>query len=67
MAKHIMLMDLATEMNMDRSSLRKAALKLGITTFRVRSLQTRGQATLAVSPADAEALRKHYAWRKNGD
>ena len=67
MAKHVTLAELASELGMDRSALRKAVLKLGISTSRVRSLDTRGQATLAVAAADADVIRKHYAWRKNGD
>ena len=63
MAKHITLIELAGELGMHRSSLRKAVLKLGIATLRVRSLNARGQASLAVTAADAEVIRKHYAWR----
>ena len=63
MAKHITLADLAKQLRMDRSSLLKAVKKLGIPTMRVRSLNTRGQASLAVSLHDAEAIRKHYSWR----
>ena len=65
MAKHITLIELAGELDMDRSSLRKAVLKLGIPTVRVRSLKARGQASHAVTAADAEVIRKHYAWRMN--
>ena len=63
MAQHITLADLAKQLHMDRSSLLKAVKKLDIPTMRVRSLNTRGQATLAVSLQDAEAIRKHYSWR----
>ena len=63
MAKHITLIELAIELGMDRSSLHKAVRKLGIATVPVRSLKARGQASHAVTAADAEVIRKHYAWR----
>ena len=63
MAKHITLKVLAGELSMDRSALRKAVLKLGMGTVRVRSHETNGQATLAVTASDAVKVREHYAWR----
>ena len=63
MLDHITLAVLANELGMDRSALRKAVLKMGLSTMRVRSMETRGQATLAVRTADAATVRKHYAWR----
>ena len=63
MPQHITVAALATELGMDRSALRKAILRLEIEPLRVRSAATRGQATLAVSLANANIIRKHYAWR----
>ena len=57
------LAELAQELDMDRSALRKGVVKLGIKTHRVRSLASRGQAMAALSPADAARVREHYAWR----
>ena len=63
MPKHVTVAALAAELEMDKSALRKAILKLGLSTTRVRSLESRGQAMLALTEADAETIRKHYSWR----
>ena len=60
---HVTLNELAGELGLHKTSLSKAVRKLGIATLRVRSLKARGQASSAVTAADAEIIRKHYAWR----
>lgn len=47
---------LATELGMDRSGLRKYAISNGFEFVRVRTLETRGQPTLALSVEQAERL-----------
>ncbi len=63
MAKHITILRLSKELDLDRSSLRKAVIKLGIPMLRVRSRASRGQASLAVTLEHADVIRQHYAWR----
>jgi hypothetical protein len=57
MPDHIELRDLAAELAMDRSHLRKYVLSNGFTTVNVRSAASRGQQALAVTEADAAAIR----------
>lgn len=57
------LASLAGELKMDKSALRKAAVKLGIQFHKVRTLESRGQAMLGLSEADAMRLREHYSWK----
>jgi hypothetical protein len=59
----ITLKDLAPELHIDRSRLRKFALELGVEMLRVRPPGTKGTPLLAVTPADAERIRKERAAR----
>ena len=54
---YITLKDLALELGMDRSHLRKYVLDVDIDMFRVRTEDSRNQATLAVSLEDAARVR----------
>ena len=54
----ITLKDLAAELGMDRSHLRKYTLRLGIIPQRTRTPESRNQATLAVSGSDADTIRQ---------
>jgi len=55
---YVSLKELAQELDLDRSNLRKYALKKGFDLIRVRTPDSRGQPTLALSAADAESLRE---------
>ena len=57
------LKDLAEEIKMDRSALRKAVLKMGIAPRKMRTMASLGQATLALTDEDAAKVRAHYSWR----
>ena len=57
----ITLKELATELGMDRSHLRKYVLNLGIIPHRVRTPESRNQATLAVCTEEADQIRKARA------
>ena len=61
--ERITLQSLAVELKMDPSALRKACLKLGLTPQKIRTLASRGQAMLALTPTDAAKMRQHYQWR----
>ena len=61
--EHITLKELAEELGMDRSNLRKYVVAEGISTFAVRNLASRGQKTLALVPEDADRVRGGLAWR----
>ena len=61
--EHITLKELAEELSMDRSNLRKYVVAKGISTFVVRNLGTRGQKMLALVPEDADRVRRDLAWR----
>ena len=52
---------LAGEFGMDRSHLRKYVISLGIDFTRIRTEESRGQATLAVTGTDAAKIRKARA------
>ena len=66
MTDRITLADLAAELQMDRSALRKAVVKKGLDTHRVRTVASRGQAMLALDKGDADIMRRQYAWRLEG-
>lgn len=55
---HVTLKALAAELGLDRSNMRKYTLKCGVEPVRVRTPDSRGQETLAVSPEDAEKIRR---------
>ena len=61
--EYITLKELAEELNMDRSNLRKYVVAKGISTFTVRNLASRGQKMLALVPEDADMIRTGLAWR----
>ena len=61
--EHITLKELAEELSMDRSNLRKYVVAEGISTFTVRNLASRGQKMLALVPEDANRVRSGLAWR----
>ena len=61
--KHITLKELAEELSMDRSNLRKYVVAKGISTFTVRKLSGRGQRMLALVPEDADRVRVSLAGR----
>ena len=61
--EHITLKELAEELGMDRSNLRKYVVAEGISTFTVRKLLSRGQKMLALRPEDANKVRGGLAWR----
>ena len=61
--KHITLKELAEELSMDRSNLRKYVVAAGISTFTVRKLSGRGQRMLALVPEDADRVRVSLAGR----
>ena len=62
--KRITLTSLAAELDMSRSALRKAVVNtLKIQPSKVRTRQSLGQATLAVTEEEAEIIRRHYSWR----
>ena len=56
--KTITLKDLATELGMDRSHMRRFVLALGIQPVRVRTASSRNQATLAITVEEAEQVRQ---------
>lgn len=56
--EYITLKDLATELGLDRSNTRKYVLQAGFSPLKVRTPESRGQLTLALSTADAEAVRE---------
>ena len=61
--EHITLKELAEELSMDRSNLRKYVVAEGISTFTVRNLASHGQKMLALVPEDANRVRSGLAWR----
>ena len=50
--------ELAAELGIDRSTLRRFAIKNGFTMSKTRTRETRNQLTLAFTPEDAEAIRE---------
>ena len=55
--EYVTLKQLADELKMDRSHLRRYVLQNDFEPFKVRTAESRGQPTLALSPADAESVR----------
>ena len=55
--EYVTLKQLATEIGLDRSNLRKYALKHGFTFLRVRTPDSGNQSCLALTPEDADALK----------
>ncbi len=58
MTDFITIKDLANEIGIDRSNLRKYVLALGIEPLNVRTPESRGQITLAFTPEDAQFIRE---------
>ena len=58
MKNHITLKELADELGLDRSNLRKYVNKLGLEFHRLRTPESRGQLTLSVTNDEAEYIRK---------
>jgi hypothetical protein len=58
MSDYVTLKELADELGLDRSALRKYVLKNGISPVSVRTDNTRGQATLALTLVDADTVRE---------
>lgn len=56
--EYVLLKDLAAELGLDKSNARKYIMKAGISMFKVRTPESRGQLTLALSPEDAETIRE---------
>ena len=59
----IALRDLASDIGMDHSHLRRYVLKLGIEPERIRTPESRNQLSLAVTDAEADLIRRR---RKEG-
>lgn len=55
--QYVTIQELANELGMDRSSLRRYVLKNGFTPVSIRGQDSRGQLTLAFTSEDAEAVR----------
>ncbi len=58
MSTIVTLKELAQEFNLDRSNMRKFVLAHDLTPFKVRTPESRGQLTLALSTEDAEVIRE---------
>lgn len=54
----VLLSSLAEELDLDKSSLRKFVKAQGIEFARIRTPESRGQLTLALTPEDAENIRE---------
>ncbi len=54
----VLLSDLANELSLDRSNLRRYVIKNSFKPLKVRTSTTRGQLALAFTQEDAEAIRK---------
>lgn len=54
----VLLSALAEELKVDKSNLRRKVLGYGISMFKVRTKESRGQETLALTPEDAETVRE---------
>ena len=61
----ITIRDLAAELSVDRSALRKHIVKQAHPTTTTRDRASRGQALLAVSQSVADKVRAFYAYRKH--
>ena len=53
----VTLKDLSQELGLDRSNLRKYVIDAGLTFAKVRTSESRGQLTLALTPVDADEIR----------
>lgn len=58
MSEYVTIQELADDWGMARTNARKYVLKQGFTFASIRTPDTRGQATLALSSEDAEAVRE---------
>lgn len=58
MKPFVLLADLAKELGLDRSNMRKYAIKHGFSFLQVRTPESRGQITLALTEQEAEAIRE---------
>lgn len=58
MQSFVILADLARELGLDRSNMRKYAIKHGFSFLQVRTPKSRGQSVLALTEQDAEAVRE---------
>jgi hypothetical protein len=56
--KYVTVAQLATELGLDRSSMRKYVHKQGFSPSKIRTKESRGQLTLALSENDAETIRE---------
>lgn len=54
----VLLKDLAQELGLDKSNVRRYVLKQGVEFLKVRTSETRGQQTLALSEEDANFIRE---------
>ncbi len=57
-SNYVLLKHLAQELGMDRSHARRYVLKNDIPMFKVRTKESRGQLTLALTPEDAESVKE---------
>ena len=62
----ITIAELAGELAMDRSALRKHCVSKGYRFGRRRTLASRGQAMITLRAEDAAAVRRYYSWRTGG-
>lgn len=56
--EYVTLKDLATELSLDRSNLRKYVLQAGLSPIKIRTPESRGQPTLALTKEDAETFKE---------
>ena len=61
MSNHIFVRDLAKELGMDPSHARKYVIELGIEPFKVRKPGFRGSPLNAITPEQADIVRRHRA------
>lgn len=64
--KAVTLKELAREVGIDRSHMRRFVILQKIETFMIRTLESRGQKTLAISAEDADLVRKKRQEYVNG-
>lgn len=57
LTEFVTLKNLAQEMGLDRSNMRKYVINAGFVPARIRTPESRGQLTLALTSADADAIR----------
>ena len=58
MKDFVSVKDLADELNLDRSNMRKYILSKGIEPFKIRTIESGGQLTLALSATDADMIKE---------